>query len=217
MNRTELRRLPWDVTHRRGALVASRVREAAIKATHRHCRVRFDDPVFLGPGFHLDIPGHGTLEVGRYTHFRRGFYCEIGGDGVVTIGEQCFFTVDSQIQCSTRITIGRRCSIGKSIIVDGSHRFRDPDVPMLEQGYDFRPITIGDDVTIHSFCTILNSIGTRSVIASNAVVNKPVPAYCLAGGVPARVIEYFGPPDQCPPGLEHLMTGRRPSTVDAQA
>jgi acetyltransferase-like isoleucine patch superfamily enzyme len=209
MNREQLRRLPWDLSHRRGALLASRVRQEWIKATHQHCTVRFDDPVFLGPGFHLDIPDRGTLVVGRYTHFRRGFYCEIGGRGTVRIGERCFFTTGTQIQCSTRITIGDRCSIGRSILVDGSHRFRDLGVPMLEQGYDFRPLSIGDDVTIHSFCTIVNSIGTRSVIASNAVVTKPIPAYCLAGGVPARVIEYFGPPEQCPPGLEHLMVARR--------
>ena len=60
---------------------------------------------------------------------------------------------------------------------------------------------IEDDVQIHSKCTIVNSIGTRSVIGANAVVSRPIPAYCLAAGVPARVIDYFGPPGQEPAEL----------------
>ena len=178
-------------------------------ATHRHCNVTFEGPVYLGPGFRLDIPDNGTLIVGRYTQFRLGFYCEIANGGRVTIGEGSYFTYYSHIACSTTISIGKRCGVGKStIIVDGSHKYRDFTVPFLDQGYNYRPITIADDVQIHSNCTIINNIGERSIIAANAVVTKPIPAYCVAGGVPARVLEYFGPPELCPPGLEHLQVDR---------
>ena len=63
-------------------------------------------------------------------------------------------------------------------------------------------IRIEDDAQIHSKCTIVNSIGHRSVIGANAVVSREIPPYCLAAGVPARVIDYFGPPGQEPPGWE---------------
>lgn len=176
-----------------------------MRATHKHCTVTFEGPVYLGPGFRLDIPDNGTLIVGRYTQFRLGFYCEIANGGRVTIGEGSYFTYYSHIACSTTISIGKRCGVGKStIIVDGSHKYRDLTVPFLDQGYNYRPITIADDVQIHSNCTIINSIGERSIIAAGAVVTKPIPAYCVAGGVPAKVLEYFGPPEFCPPGLEHL-------------
>jgi acetyltransferase-like isoleucine patch superfamily enzyme len=33
-------------------------------------------------------------------------------------------------------------------------------------------------------------------------VTKPVPAYCFAAGAPARVIEYFGKPEDRPPHLQ---------------
>jgi hypothetical protein len=34
------------------------------------------------------------------------------------------------------------------LIVDGNHRFKDPTVPVMQQGYDFRPITIGAETLI---------------------------------------------------------------------
>ncbi|MGH2760585.1 MAG: acyltransferase, partial [Actinomycetota bacterium] len=107
------------------------------------------------------------------------------------------------IQCSTTIEIGKRAIFGQALqIADGSHRFRDWTTDLLDQGYDFRPITIGDNVLVHSKCTVVADIGQAAVVGANSLVNKPVPAYCLVGGVPAKVLEYFGPPDQRPPELD---------------
>jgi acetyltransferase-like isoleucine patch superfamily enzyme len=39
-------------------------------------------------------------------------------------------------------------------------------------------------------------VGERAMIASQSVVNRPIPAYSVAAGVPARVIRRFGPDDQ---------------------
>lgn len=33
-------------------------------------------------------------------------------------------------------------------------------------------------------------IGDGAVIGANAVVNKDIPAYAVAGGIPAKVIKY---------------------------
>ena len=106
------------------------------------------------------------------------------------------------MQCGTSITIGERCMFGQStLVVDGNHRFRDLDVPMLQQGYDFTPIRIADDATITTKCTIIADVGQRALVAANAVVTRPVPAYSVAAGVPARVIDYFGPDADAPVGL----------------
>ncbi len=86
------------------------------------------------------------------------------------------------------------------MVIDGSHRFRDLDKPVAEQGYDLRPIRIEDDATTMTKCTIIAGIGHRAFVGANAVVTKPIPAYTVAVGVPARVIDYFGPPGQEPAG-----------------
>ena len=186
----------------RGIFVMSRLRKWWVLLRNPHANIQFLGPVYLGPGFSLHMPQGGTFVVGPHVEFRRGFRAEIGPQGRVTIGAHCYLTYDVIISCNTTIEIGERCGLGQATYVaDGNHRYRDLDVPFLAQGYDYRTIRIEDDVQIHSKCTIVNSIGTRSVIGANAVVSREVPPYCLAAGVPARVIEYFGPPGQEPPSL----------------
>lgn len=195
--------MPWHVRYRVGPGWASQARKALILATHQHCTVEFQGPVRLGPGFTLDIPDAGSFLVGPGVDFRVGFKCEISGNGRVSIGAGSTFTSNALIQCTSSIDIGERCAITQScLIVDGFHRYRDHTRHVLDQGYDLRPIRIADGVVIASKCTVFADIGEGSVIGANSVVSKPVPAYCLAVGAPARVIEYFGPPEKRPPELD---------------
>lgn len=178
-------------------MITSRMRLMVARRTHGHAHVYIDRHVYAGPGFQLEIAGAGTLEIGPGVQFRRGFYCEIAGDGRVSIGAGTTFTSDAMIQCSTSIEIGEGCIFGKSLVMaDGSHRFRDWTKHMNEQGYDFRPIVIQPGAVVHSNCTIVASIGRRAVIGANSLVNRDIPDYTLAGGVPAKVLDYFGPPRQ---------------------
>jgi acetyltransferase-like isoleucine patch superfamily enzyme len=165
--------------------------------------VEFQGPVHLGPGFSLNIAGPGSFVVGPGVEFRRGFHCEISGAGRVTIGAGSVFTFDTVIQCTTSVDIGELCVFAQSVlIVDGSHRFRDPTQSMLAQGYDFRPIRIGDRAAIMAKATVIADVGEGAFVAAGAVVTRPVPHHCLAAGVPARVLEYYGPPDRRPSGLD---------------
>jgi acetyltransferase-like isoleucine patch superfamily enzyme len=167
-----------------------------------HCHVEFQGPVRLGRGFTLDIPDQGEFIVGPGCDFRRGFVCEISGKGSVRIGEGTTFTSDALIQCTESIEIGEHCTFGQStLIVDGTHRFRDHERHLLAQGYDFHPIRIENDVTVMGKCSIWADIGKAAVIAAHSIVTRPIPAYCLAMGAPARVVEYFGPPELRPPEL----------------
>ena len=188
-------RLPWRLRYRLGARMASEARRQMILATHRHTRVEIPKISRLGPGFDLIIPGTGQFIVGAGADFRRGFVCEVGDGGRVAMDEGVIFTSYALIQCSTSITIGRRAVFGQNLmLVDGNHRFRDHTQHTLDQGYDFRPITIGDNVVVTSKCTILADIGEGAIIGANSVVSRPIPAFCLAAGAPAKVLEYFGPP-----------------------
>lgn len=186
----------------------SHLRRWWVLLNHLHADVRFDGPVYIGPGFSLHIPAGGAFHVGPGVEFRRGFRAEVAGDGRITIGAGSVFTYDVLMQCSTSIDIGKRCMFGQStMVVDGNHRFRDLDRPMLEQGYDFKPLVIEDDATITTKCTIVSSIGARAFVGANSVVTRDIPAYTVAVGVPARPVEYFGPPGNEPPELAN----RRPA------
>ena len=179
-----------------GPMLMSWLRLRWLRWRHPHVDLRFAGPVYLGPGFSVHAPLGGALHVGPGVEFRRGFRAELGGpDACISIGEMTVFTYDVIIQCSSAITIGAHCMFGQAtLVVDGNHQFRDLERPMLSQGYDLRPITLADHVTTTTKCTIIADIGTRTFVGANSVVTRPLPAYCVAAGAPARVLDYFGPP-----------------------
>jgi acetyltransferase-like isoleucine patch superfamily enzyme len=188
--------------YERGPKLMSRLRQRWVILRHPRADIRFGRDVYLGPRFSLFIPENGTFHVGDGVEFRRDFRAEVSGQGRITIGSGTRFTYSVLIQCTTSIDIGERCMFGQTtILVDGQHRFRDLNKPMLEQGYDFNPIRIEDDAVITTKCTIMADVGQRAFIGANSVVTRPVPAFTVALGAPSRAIEYFGPPGMEPAGF----------------
>jgi acetyltransferase-like isoleucine patch superfamily enzyme len=190
-----VRRATLRLGYKHGPRLMSALRKRWAILRNPEADVRFGAGTYLGPGFSLHAPFGGTFHAGDNVEFRRGFRAELAGpDARIEIGDGSVCTYDVLMQCGTRITIGRRCMFGQAtLVVDGNHRFRELDRPMLEQGYDYRPITIGDDATVTTKCTIIADLGERVFIGANTVVTRPIPAFTVAAGVPARELEYFGP------------------------
>lgn len=186
-----------------GPRLASWLRKRWCILRNPNADIRFGARTYLGPGFSLHAPWGGTFHAGDDVEFRRAFRAELAGpDTRITVGDKSVFTYYVLVQISTSLDVGSHCMFGQSsIVIDGNHRFRDLTIPMLEQGYDFRPIRIEDHATVTTKCTIISDLGTRCFVGANTVVVKPVPPYCVVAGVPARVLEYFGPPGQEPPEL----------------
>lgn len=196
--RRRLLQLPRELNYGYAPLIASRLRKWWVLARHPHADIRFTEPVYLGPGFSLYIPENASFHVGPGVEFRRNFRAELGPGARVTIGADTRFTYDPVIQCGQSVEIGERCMVGQaSLIVDGNHRFRDLDRPMLEQGYDFSPVVLEDDAVLTTKCTVVGArVGRRSYVGAGAVVIEDIPPYSVAAGVPARVVDSFGPEDE---------------------
>ena len=60
-------------------------------------------------------------------------------------------------------------------------------------------MVIEDDAFIGMNCIILKgvTIGARSIVAAGSVVTKSIPADCVAGGNPAKVIKYLSKNATC--------------------
>lgn len=91
-------------------------------------------------------------------------------------------------------------SIGHDVVISERVAIRDSDNhTMCYEGENSSsivrpntlPIVIGDHVWIGMNAVILKGvrIGEGAIIAAGSVVNKDVPAHCLVGGVPARIIK----------------------------
>jgi hypothetical protein len=91
------------------------------------------------------------------------------------------------VDVSLAAALERRCC-GRAAPVQRTFRHG-----CAEQGYVLRPIRIEDEAQIHGLSTVINNVGKRAVIGANSVITRPIPAYTLAVGAPARPIDYFGP------------------------
>lgn len=144
-----------------------------------------------------EIPSH---------HIRNLFYKYVYAlqiDKNVTIYHGCEF------RAPANISIGKGSIIGDHAILDGragikigenvnfssnvsiwtmQHDYRDPMFRCTPEHYG--SVTIQDRAWIGPNVIILHdvNIGEGAVIGAGAVVTKDIPAYCLAAGVPARVI-----------------------------
>lgn len=90
------------------------------------------------------------------------------------------------------IFIGKNVMIAPNVVmVAFNHGFAKIDVPMVFQKNVEEAIYIEDDVWIASNCTIGKGVvvGKGSIIAANTFVNKSIPPYSIAGGVPVRIIK----------------------------
>jgi acetyltransferase-like isoleucine patch superfamily enzyme len=106
----------------------------------------------------------------------------------ISIGDGCFIGTGCEFNIASRITIGQSCLIASGTrFIDHDHGM-DLELPMKAQPDVLGEITIGSDVWIGANVVVLRgvSIGDGAVVAAGAVVTKPVPAYCVVGGVPAR-------------------------------
>jgi acetyltransferase-like isoleucine patch superfamily enzyme len=115
--------------------------------------------------------------------------CEDGG--TIEIDEGCFINDFCSISaCGNSIKIGKDVLVGPGTVMHTvRHHFERTDIPIWRQGRDEKPIVIGDDVWIGAHVTVLGgvTIGAHSVIGANSLVNKNIPPYSVAYGVPCKV------------------------------
>ena len=147
--------------------------------------------VFLGKNVELYArKGYGRMVIGRFVHVGNGnaIRCH---EGNLRIGDKCVFGKDNTVNAQLDIEFGATTIVADWVyICDFDHIFSDVNVPIKDQGIVKAPVRIGPDVWLGAKATVLKGveIGHGAVIAANAVVNKDVPPYSVAVGVPIRVV-----------------------------
>lgn len=113
----------------------------------------------------------------------------------IEIGEHCLINHNNVLQAGKKtahIIIGNYVHTGANVmIIAFNHAFDNIETPTILQDYYDADVIIEDDVWIGGGAIILAgvTIGKGSIIAGGAVVNRDIPSYSIAGGIPAKVIK----------------------------
>lgn len=168
----------------------------------RHCKIRHKSRIVLGRtvtiGDNVEINALSKegIRIGDNVSILRNTIIECTGvirnlgEGLsvgnnVGIAQNCF------IQVRGKVVIGNDVIFGPGVsIFSENHRFDDPELPVSVQGEIRKGVNVEDGVWIGARSVILDGvhIGRNSIIAAGSIVNKDVPSYAIAGGVPARII-----------------------------
>ena len=139
----------------------------------------------------------------RGVYLRQAFYgrtlAHCGRD--VYFGWQSVFSM-SEARVGDEVYIGRFCSIGYGDIGDGAmladgvqilsggdeHGHATVDRSIREQPQSYRRVSVGRNAWIGTSAVIMADVGEGAIVGAGAVVTRPVPAFAVAVGVPARVV-----------------------------
>lgn len=111
----------------------------------------------------------------------------------LVIGKRTAINEFSNIRASGgEILIGDDCLIAQFVSIIATNHGTAASQPMRAQPWDLAKssVRIGNDVWVGANAVILPgvTIGDGGVIGAGAVVSHDVPAFCIAAGVPARII-----------------------------
>lgn len=150
------------------------------------------EKVHIGP--HCIFTWPHKVRIGRNTIVEQNVYFKHDGyyssGQSIVIGKECFIGAGVEFNIQEKIELGDYCLIGSGTkFVDHNHGTEIGE-NMRSQLCPTSSIKIEKDVWIGANAVILMgvTIGEGAIIAAGAVVNKPVGAYEIWGGVPAKKI-----------------------------
>ena len=117
------------------------------------------------------------VHVGKGYKITRTVIIDDSRPDLITIGRNVWVTAGCQLLCHQR-----------------DLAFYEIDKPVMDCPLKYAPINIKDGAHIGIGSIIMPgvTIGKGAVIGAGAVVTKDIPDYCIAVGVPAKVIKKLG-------------------------
>lgn len=115
------------------------------------------------------------------------------GPGAISIGNEVELGFNTVIYATRSVKIGNQVSIAAHCyIIDSNHGIAR-NAPIRKQTSTVKgEVVIEDDVWLGAGVKVLSGvhIGKGAVIGAQSLVNKDIPDYAIAVGVPAKVIGY---------------------------
>lgn len=144
---------------------------------------------------HLNTEAGGGIWLGEQCKLEDDVRLIGFGQGVIDVGEHCFFGWGCVVSAMDSVCIGANTAIAEYVSIRDHNHVPDQGAVYLSP-MQVKSVTIGKNVWIGAKATIVAgiSIGDGAVIGANAVVTRDVPAGARVAGVPARPIRSAAQP-----------------------
>ena len=156
--------------------------------------IKLGEDVYIGKRVNIQVHDGGKLTIGKNVVILDYTNIFIQSNAFIEIGDSTFISHHCELASSQNILIGKECAFAAyCTIIDTDKDYTDYRTPMPLRKAKTSPIILQDNVWLAYKVTVLKGvqIGQNCVVAANAVVNKNIPAYTVAAGIPAKVIKHF--------------------------
>ena len=161
-------------------------------------RLQTDGLCFVCPKVKLELGPNAVLRMGRWSWIGHGTKVRVH-EGEVSIGAKTVMGQECTVSAYQSVSVGRECILADRVmLIDFDHGVTEVERPVRLQGIYKRDVRVGHNVWIGYGACVLRGveIGDNSIVGTNAVVTKEVPANAVVAGVPARVIRMREAPQQ---------------------
>ena len=112
----------------------------------------------------------------------------------LTISDGCILGHFNHIYATGELIIEKNVLTADRVYIsDNLHGYENVELPILEQPIKQNGhVVIGEGSWLgENVCVVGASVGKHCVIGANSVVTKDIPDYCVAVGIPAKVIKRY--------------------------
>ena len=155
-------------------------------------------PVFFGKRLQIQTGHDASLEFGKFVWIGDGTKIRCH-EGRVEIGDKTVMGQECTISAYQRVRIGAECVIAdRTMFIDFDHGVVETERPIRQQGIYMEDVVVGSNVWIGYGACVLRGVkvGDNSVIGTNSVVTRDVPANAVVGGVPAKFLRMRDAPKE---------------------
>lgn len=149
-------------------------------------------------GVDVKLVNRGKIKVFKNVIIRPSSHIYAGSKtSIIEFGEGTEIGNHSTISAHNAIIFGKDVLTGPHIFVsDHNHEYCNPAIAVSKQGVRYDKggkVTIGDGTWIGTNAVIVGNvrIGRHCVVGANSVVTKDIPDYCVAAGIPAKIIKKY--------------------------
>lgn len=147
------------------------------------------------------IRGFNNMKIG--VGFTTGQFCRLeagnkkDGNPTLFIGNNVQLNDKCHIGATFNIEIGDNVLIASNVlIIDHDHgeaSFSDISIPPIDRLTVAESISIEKNVWLCENVIVLKgvTIGESSIVAAGSIVTSSIPKYCVAAGIPAKVIKFL--------------------------